>query len=358
MLSNFPSRRGQHGAALIVALVVVLLVVMLATRVSSDYLVLFRTVENQGELQQARNYLRGAELVAEAALLRDMQASGDIDSMLEPWGRRADLPLPEGVMSACLADLQARLNLNDLEGPEGNYSPAQKRFIRLLQVVDDSIDSSAATALANAVFDWIDADGDTRYPGGAEVLDYGQLPQAYRPANQYFTSVTELRLVKGFSSALVLALTPHVGVWGNGNINLNTLDAHLTAHADPTAVPVMLRTLNNADTLLPLSAEGALLIAAVRGNSGGVLQNLEFFDEAPFAAQEWELDGVTLTSNYFELTATMQTAQRAWTMTSVLQRAVAATGVPHVTVVSRRYDQGISGAGSKMEDASCATALP
>ena len=358
MSSNCRSPGGQRGAALIIALVVVLLVAMLATRVSSDYLVLFRTVENQSELQQARSYLRGAELVAEAALLRDMQASGDIDSALEPWARRADLPVPEGLMSACLADLQARLNLNDLVGPEGGYSPAQKRFIRLLQAVDANIDSVAATALANAVFDWVDGDDDTRYPGGAETLDYGQLPQPYRPANQPFASVTELRLIKGFSAELAAALTPHVSVWGNGNINLNTLDAHISAQADPSKVPVMLRTLNTADTLLPLSIEGALLLAAARGNSGGVLQNLELFNDAPFTAQDWELDGVELTSAYFELTAVMRTTQRAWSMTSVLHRAVSPAGVPQITVVSRRYDQGAGGTRHEMENASCAAALP
>jgi general secretion pathway protein K len=340
---------------LIVSLVVVLLVAMLATRVSSDYLVLFRTVENQSELQQARSYLRGAELVAEQALIRDMLASGDIDSTLEPWGRRADLPLPEGIMSACLADLQARLNLNDLAGPEGSYSPAQKRFIRLLQAVDANTDSVAAAALANAVFDWLDADDDTRYPGGAEALDYAQLPQPYRPANQAFASVTELRLIKGFDAELVAALTPHVSVWGNGNINLNTLDAHINTQADPNVVPLMLRTLNTADTLLPLSVDGARLLAAARANSGGVLQNLELFNNAPFTAQAWELDGVALASEYFELNAVMQTARRAWTLSSVLHRSVSAGGVPQITVVSRRYDQGVSGAA---KEASCAAALP
>ena len=368
MSSSFRKPRRQNGAALIVALVVVLLVVMLATRVSSDYLVLFRTVENQRELQQARSYLRGAELVAEQALLRDMQTSFEVDSTLELWARRADLPLPEGIMSACLADLQARLNLNDLAAPgaadgamTGSYSPAQKRFIRLLQAVDASIDSVAAAALANAVFDWLDADDNARYPGGAEALDYSRSAQPYRPANQAFASVSELRLIKGFSSELVAALTPHVSVWGNGNLNLNTMDAQLTALADPTsAMPVMLRTLNNADTLLPLSVDGARLLASARAGSGGVLQNLEFFDAAPFSAQDWELDGVALTSSWFELTAVMRTAQRAWTMTAVLHRVQSVAGVPEVTVVSRRYDQGVSGAanGTETENASCAATSP
>ena len=46
----------QRGATLVVALVVVLLVVMLATRISADYLVLFRTIENQNSLQEISNH--------------------------------------------------------------------------------------------------------------------------------------------------------------------------------------------------------------------------------------------------------------------------------------------------------------
>ncbi|MDY6982624.1 MAG: type II secretion system minor pseudopilin GspK [Pseudomonadota bacterium] len=351
MSSSFRNTREQSGAALIVALVVVLLVVLLATRVSSDYLVLFRTVENQSELQQARAYLRGAELVAEQALLRDLQAGSDIDSALEPWAQRAALPLPEGILSACLTDLQARLNLNDLGAPDGELSTAQRRFIRLLQVVDTELDSIAAASLANAVFDWIDADDTQRYPGGAEAIDYARLPQPYRAANQAFASVSELRLVKGFDAVLVAALTPHLSVWGNGSLNLNTLDAQLTANLTPDASLVMLRTLNTADSLLPLSNEGARLLASAR-NERGIFENFDVFAAAPFAVQQWELSGLALNSTYFELTAVMQSGRRSYAMQSVLRRAVAQTGVPEVTVVSRRY------AGVHERGASCAAALP
>jgi general secretion pathway protein K len=223
--------------------------------------------------------------------------------------------------------------------------------------VDDEIDSAAALALANAVFDWVDADDDQRYPGGAETVDYARsadftagAPQAYRPANQPFASISELRLVKGFSSELVAALTPHVSVWGNGNLNLNTMDAHLDSgagfitgfgtdfdNAATTATPIMLRTLNTSDSLLPLSIDGARLLAAARSNSGGVVQNFDFFAAAPFNAQDWELDGVALTSAFFELSAVMQTPRRAYMLTSVLRRGTSRAGEPEITVVSRRY---------------------
>lgn len=343
----------QRGAALVVALVVVFLVALLATRISSDYLVLFRTVENQDQLQQARAYLRGAELVAEQALLRDMQASGDIDSTLEPWAQRVELPLPEGMLSACLADLQGRLNLNDLGAPDGALSPAQKRFIRLLQAVDEELNGAEATALANAVFDWIDADDTQRYPGGAETLDYLRLPQPYRAANQAFASVAELQLVSGFDAARVAALTPYLSVWGNGNLNLNTLDAQLiTTTAADAAAPVMLRTLNTADSLLPLGSDAARMLAAARNGNGGYAENFSLFSTAPFDALDWELDGIALTSDWFELTAVMQSGSRRFALVSVLRRGVSAAGVPEARVVSRRY------ASLSPQEAGCAAALP
>jgi hypothetical protein len=44
----------------------------------------------------------------------------------------------------------------------------------------------------------------------------------------------------------------------------------------------------------------------------------------------------------------------------VLHRATSATGVPEVTIVNRRYDQGTTRTASatEREDASCAAAAP
>ena len=371
MSSNYPERslqvrllerHQQRGATLVVALVVVLLVVMLATRLGGTYLVLFRTVENQTAVQQARVYLRGAEVVAKEALLRDLQADSEVDSMLEFWAQPLAIPLPEGILSACLVDLQSRLNLNDLGTGagenNGEYSPAQKRFIRLLQALDleEPLDSLAAVALAHAVFDWRDTDYAPRYPGGAEELEYLRQTPPYRPANQAFASVTELNLIKGMTPELVVALTPHLSVWGNGNINLNTLDAALTASAATGAEapqPMLLRTLNNPDSLQPLTPEAAALLAQARSAQGGVLRNLDMFANGPLAAQQWELEGVGFTTEYFLLTADMQVQARHYQLQSVLRRVPDAVGVPQLTVLSRHY-----GSAEFTMDDYCAAALP
>lgn len=359
----------QRGATLIVALVVVLLVVMLATRISSDYLVLFRTVENQTAVGQARAYLRGAESVAKEALLKDLMLATDVDNNLELWAQPLQIPLPEGILQACLLDLQSRLNLNDLgaTAAEG-YSSAQRSFIRLLQVVnpDSPLDQVAAVALAHAVFDWLDVDNEPRQPGGAEALDYLQYTPPYRPANQAFVSTTELILIKGMTTELVTALTPYISVWGNGYMNFNTLDASSarsarlfalgndeTANSTEPPAPVLLRTLNNADSLLPINTEAASLLVNMRINNGGTMSNLEFFNQGVLAAQNWDLEGLGLNSEYFLLTADMQIQTRHYQLQSVLHRSVNGAGIGLLTVLSRHFGTAITA----LED-SCAAALP
>jgi general secretion pathway protein K len=349
----------QTGATLVTALIVVLLVTALATRMGSDYLLLFRSVEQQTRLQQGRNWLRGAEELASYALLQDLLYDSGVDTYLEPWATTMQIPLPEGILAACLHDLQARINLNDLGAPAGSYSPAQLRFIRLLQVLplDAALTTRDALALAHAVFDWVDSDNAVRFPGGAEALDYQRMTPPYRPANQAFHSVDELRLVAGMTDELFRALTPHVSVWGNGRINFNTLDRALAwsaADDSEEAQPVLLRTLNNPESLQPLSVEAARRLAAVRSNSGGYVQDLALFTRGEFAMQQWDLAGVDVRSEYFLLEAAMQQAGNAapLRLTSVMRRSIDATGIPNVEVLNRHFSVSQSN-----EESSCADPL-
>jgi general secretion pathway protein K len=76
--------------------------------------------------------------------------------------------------------------------------------------------------LINAVLDWMDSDSEAR-PGGAEDIDYLQLPTPYRAANQKMTSVDELRLVRGFTPEMVEKLRPFLAALPTAtDINVNT----------------------------------------------------------------------------------------------------------------------------------------
>lgn len=111
-----------------------------------------------------------------------------------------------------LVDSGRRFNLNWLtpntdQNPnapfEKRYSGPQKQFIRLLQTRKNAEDSALvspaeAEQITDAVIDWIDENSDPWASGGAETAYYQSLDKPYRAANQEFTSVSELLLVKGF----------------------------------------------------------------------------------------------------------------------------------------------------------------
>lgn len=337
-----------------VALIVVLIVVALATRMGRDFYVLERTVEVQEENSQAQQWLLGAETLAREALLLDLKSGSKTDSTVEPWAQPRELPLPQGVMTLCLADLQARLNLNQFgSAASEGLSPLQKRFIRLLQVLPlpAAPGEEEAIAIANAVFDWVDADGQRRNPGGAEELDYVQLGRAYRPANGSFSSINELKLVAGVTPELFAALTPFVSVWGNGQVNLNTVDAQLQAANSQAIVdapmPVLLRVLGAKEGLRPLTVEAAAQIVATRSRKGGVFDSLEPFRQLPLALVPWELEGLGVSSDYFQMTAVFQNASNhRHRLRAVLARELDAAGRPRVVVKSRQMDHGVIEAGA------------
>src|SRR5690606_9442915 len=116
----------------------------------------------------------------------------------------------------------------------------------------------------------------------------------------------------------------------NGNLNFNTLDRGLSLSA-PDSVdgtePVMLRTLNNAESLLPLSREAARQLAAARSANGGFVEDLALFTRGQFALQEWDLRGLAVRSDHFRLDAGLQGDSSLVTLRSVLQRRIDASGV-------------------------------
>src|SRR5690606_33013889 len=152
------------------------------------------------------------------------------------------------------------------------------------------------------------------------------------------------------------ALTPHVSVWGNGSLNFNALDRGLSLSAPDSAdgsEPVMLRTLNNADSLLPISREAARRLAAARSSSGGFVADLGLFTRGDLAALDWDLRGLAVRSDHFRLSAVRGGDRGVVTLRSVLQRRVDATGVPQVEVVERRL-----GRGEMAEEHGCVSVLP
>jgi len=221
------SGRAQRGAALIVALLVVTMVVLLGTTLSSDFLLMFRRVENQLHGEQAYAYLLGAEGLARAALLQDMAQDGNdekVDHLGEEWAQELRLPTDYGWVGGHIEDAQGRFNLNVLAGipqqgtVQQRLNPLQLQFVRLLQSLplEKPLELNEAQALTEAIGDWIDQDDEIAGLGGAEIEYYTHADPPGRPANRDMVSPSELMWVKGMTPEIYRLLAPLVTVWPGG----------------------------------------------------------------------------------------------------------------------------------------------
>ncbi|MCR8923243.1 type II secretion system minor pseudopilin GspK [Dasania sp. GY-MA-18] len=315
LIRHSKTQKKQAGAALIVALLIVFIVASLAVTVSSDFLVMFRRVENQIHGQQAYAYLTGAEGLGRWAVLE-----GD-----DNWNydHRSEAFLQQPIAFAndvaqftgALSDMQGRININYLQSVSKNgppsYSIAQERFIRLLQTLDleTPLDVIAAEEIANAVFDWLDVDSDERQPGGAEAFYYSEATPPGRAGNREMQSVSELRWVKGISAEIYQALLPHITVWGNGKININT------------ASEQVLRSLNKPKDLIPLSPLDVATLVEAQSPEDGGYDDISVFTQPPLVDLKIDISDLVVNSEVFLLTTKVLLLEREYALNSIILRA-------------------------------------
>ncbi len=187
----------QQGVALITAILLVAIATLIAAKLSWDNQISIRRTETTLMLEQARLFALGGEAVAIEYLLEDDNnydyKNDDYDWTL-PIG-----PIEIGIeatvlgqMQGRLDDAQGRLNINNLV-PDTANGDVYAQFERLFNTLD--ID----TSIIDAIIDWIDTD-TVPLNRGAEDGTYTALDPGYRPANNYFTRISELRAVKGIDA--------------------------------------------------------------------------------------------------------------------------------------------------------------
>lgn len=186
----------QNGVALITALLIVALATIISVKLSTQLQLDVRRTANVLENDQALLYGYAAEEFARS-VLRDDRLNNNIDHIDENWAR--ELPpfvVEGGMVQGKLTDLQGCFNLNSLVSSSGDNPVAETHFRNLLA------NNSLNPGLAQSIMDWIDDDvGQTRSPDGAEDLYYMNLEHPYRAANTPLSSVSELRLIKGFEAS-------------------------------------------------------------------------------------------------------------------------------------------------------------
>lgn len=230
----------QSGVALLMVLLAMALVTLIAAGMAPrQELRIFKAGHYLAQ-QQGYSIALGAEAFAKRILVRDYEDDKEdnsmVDSLDEIWAANsAVLPVESGaegdVRVIAVAEVQidglgGRINLNDLVRAGEAVDPVTRdRMTALLDVLE------ITGFRVDALVDWIDANDETVSAYGAEDGQYLVTEPAYRAANQFFTSVSELRLIEGMTEEAYRALLPNVAalpVAGAG-INVNTAPAEVIA---------------------------------------------------------------------------------------------------------------------------------
>ena len=97
-----------------------------------------------------------------------------------------------------------KFNINNIVAAKGK--PVIEEIALLERIIDRL---GLDPALSTAIVDWVDAD-ELASEGGAESGWYATMSPPYRSANRPVRSIEELRLVKGMTDKVYMALRPYV----------------------------------------------------------------------------------------------------------------------------------------------------
>ncbi len=315
-----PPLKKQRGVALVVAIMIVAIVSVLSVEIYWHFNLSLSRHGSRMFSVQGKAYLDALEDFARHVLKLDMQEN-QVDNLSEVWAQQQPpFETDYGYVGGRIEDAQSRFNINSLQekmqfkGTAANfatewhirYTPAQRRFIRLLQTLEIEegtlVDQATAEAICDAVVDWLDADSEPTGFGGAEGDHYSRLEPPMTIANREMASISELSLVKGVTPALYEALLPlTIALPKDIPMNINTMSIST------------LRSLNSKSVTQPLSLEDAQLLIDARGEEGfeSVQDFLDFPDVITMfdldnnnrgqqnSASGFDSDGLATQSNFF-----------------------------------------------------------
>jgi len=310
----------QSGVALITAILLVAIATTLATKLLWDNQLSMRRTETMLSQEQARHFATGGEAIAIEFMREDDVA---FDHPSEGWGQPLgpiEIGIEElimGQMQGALTDAQSRFNLNNLVPARGSPPDprAREQFEELIGLL------KLEPAIVDSVIDWIDED-TVPEPLGAEDGTYTALDPPYRAANNYLTSVTELRAIANIDEEAYELLRPYVTAihptWCGAQggvlpINLNTAPAEVIQSLHPS-----------------ISTGDAESWVEERGETGW--ENWNEVTNWPADLQSMQGTEVSLGTNCFEANVLVNIGSSVLSMYSLLDRS---GGADQILVRSR-----------------------
>ncbi|WP_245807456.1 type II secretion system minor pseudopilin GspK [Cognaticolwellia beringensis] len=231
------------GVALITVMLIIALIAILATQMTARLQLQMQRTTNIGSNQQAYWYAMGAEAFAKRILIQSFEADSEVTHLGQLWAQGENtFPVDFGQITGEITDLNSCFNLNALRVNDddgsgnsnrgnsanaANKSPARAAFEELLIAMNiEGVGSFEAEYMADALTDWLDADGSISGSGGAEDNDYASKEFPYLAANNYLASMAELRVIDHFTVNVIDKLKDYTCILPNTNmnkININTI---------------------------------------------------------------------------------------------------------------------------------------
>jgi|AntDeeMetagen134_2_1112570.scaffolds.fasta_scaffold00332_16 general secretion pathway protein K len=294
----------QQGVALIIVLMAFALGSILAAGMMSRQDLMIQRATSYLTQSKAQSLALGAEAFGRQILYRDMEKSENgtqgVDHRREQWARAAvAFPVDAGAIEAQINDLQGKLNLNSLVGQNGDINQlSRERFERLLVALD------IRSIRVDTLIDWIDSDDQRTGGGGAEDGDYMAMDPPYRAADQPFTHVSELRLMRGITDEDYQALRPHVAALPTrqGTINVNFASAPVIQSLHDRI------SQGQAESVVSAAEEAAFETVE------------DFLARQEFSGLGLKNEGMGVTTSFFEIAARVSVSGSVHRLVSLVQR--------------------------------------
>lgn len=291
--------RGREGMALILTILVVAILTITVFDLFHHSWIQSALAAGFRDETKALYAARSGQMAAKLILVEDARNNLPSDALNEEWAQ-GTIPIPFDVdeyVFVSIKDESGKLDLNQLTTDRGYPNERWiKIFRRLLLYLELEPD------LADTVVDWLDTNPEP-LAAGAEDPYYLSLETPYRAKNGKLDSVDELALVKGFTPKVLGKLKPHVTVWSNGKININT------------ASPAVLMALD--DDMTEEMANGVVLVRATKP-----FNNIADIKRAPGMAEIYPKIALSISvkSDYFSVESSATFAETTKIIRAVYRR--------------------------------------
>ena len=217
----------ERGFALLLSLLIVFLLVVMIFEADYQIRADLRAAGNFRDDLKAYYLARSGISAGEALLKDDAVNSNKYDGLDEFWAFPIpDYPLGDGLLSGTIVDEERKINLNTLLIQGKTVDPARKEQLERLFVLLE-----LNPELVDAIVDWVDPDDEPR-TYGAESPTYQSREPGYRAKDGKMETLSELRMVQGITSDIYAKVAPYLTVYGDGRINVNTVDRFVLQSLD------------------------------------------------------------------------------------------------------------------------------